>query len=200
MKAAAVLEAAMAAGVHIKIDNGDLVLEANAPPAPGIVDALSSQKAAIIALLETQDGIPNSENCVPLFPERVLTRSVENRSLSKPRDVHPCESAIAAWLNNHPVLSPPDRCAWCFRPERPDHTVVPFGIHSRGHVWLHAECWDPWQQHRRQMATRALDNKNIQCRTSIGEVHAGEVFRPKVVVESPDGAADDNWINGDDKP
>jgi hypothetical protein len=57
VSAAEALKAARAAGVSIRIDGDDLVLEASASPAPAVLDALSSHKAAIVALLRpASDG------------------------------------------------------------------------------------------------------------------------------------------------
>ncbi len=193
MKAARILHAAHAAGVHIEVDKGDLVLEADSAPPDEIVEALFSAKAAIIALLETQVGISNSEKCVPLFPDTGLTQFDKNWPLPEPLVVDPYERAINTWLNNNPVVTQPDRCAWCFKADQPDHAVVPFGIHSRGHVWLHGECWDTWQKHRRQMAVRALQD-NVRCPAPS---HSGEVLRPETVVENSVGEAEDQ---GGEKP
>jgi hypothetical protein len=197
MRAARILDAALAAGVHIEVDHGDLVLEADSPPPDEIVAAVFSVKAAIIALLETQNGIPNSEKCVPLFPERGLTRSMENRPLPEILDVDPYERAITAWLNNNPVVSQPDRCAWCFRLEQPDHAIFPFGVYARGHVWLHGECWEPWQQHRRQMAARALENENTHGQSL---VCTGKGLAPIRPAKKQEWAKNHSEVEGRDKP
>lgn len=194
MKAVRILDAAYAAGVHIEVDKGDLVLEADSAPPDEIVDALFSAKAAIIALLATQNGDSKTGNCVSLFPEQGSTQFGKNRHLPDTLDDDAYQRAINTWLNNHPVVSQPDRCARCFRRERPDHAVIPFGIYTRGHVWLHGECWDPWQQHRRQMATRALENENIHCHTAFAPTE--ELRGPKAVIDDEE---DDNWTKGDDK-
>jgi hypothetical protein len=158
MKADRALRAAYAAGVHIEVDDGDLVLEADTAPPDEIVAALFSQKAAIIALLETQRGNPNID--VLLFPEKAGFTEKRRSPHQETKDIDAYERAIITWLNENPIVNQPDRCAWCFRPELPDHAVVPFGIRTSGHVWLHGECWEPWQQHRRLMAARALENKD----------------------------------------
>ena len=168
MKADRILMAAHAAGVHIEVDKGDFILEADSPPPDDIVEAVFSAKAAIIALLGGHNGPPSDENCVSLFPDR-------NRSFPETFNVDPHEYALTTWMNNHPVVSPPDRCAWCFRPEQPDHAVVPFGVHTPGNVWLHGECWYSWQQHRRQMAIAALKADSELCQGSQGQT--GEIRR-----------------------
>ena len=46
MSPAEVLKAAHAAGIELRLDGGDLVLEASAPPPDGVLDALSRHKPA----------------------------------------------------------------------------------------------------------------------------------------------------------
>ena len=51
MRAIEALKEARAAGIDITIDNEDLVLQAPAPPPISVLDALSRNKAEIVALL-----------------------------------------------------------------------------------------------------------------------------------------------------
>ena len=51
MKAAEALRTARAAGVEIALDGDDLVLEASSPPLEPVLEALSRNKAGIVALL-----------------------------------------------------------------------------------------------------------------------------------------------------
>lgn len=188
MKAARILKAAQAAGVHIEVDNGDLVLEADSPPPDEIVEAVFSAKAAIIALLGGQNGPRGDENRVATFPGMGLTQI-------QPRfdALDPYETAINIWLNNNPALSPPDRCAWCFRTEDRDHAVVPFGSHGSGHIWLHGECWGPWQRHRRQLAAVALTAENQLCVGISGKT--GEARLARGDIPPIEGPAVDNVPN-----
>ena len=45
MSAAEALMAARAAGIHLEVDGGDLLLEASAPPPSAILEILSQHKA-----------------------------------------------------------------------------------------------------------------------------------------------------------
>jgi len=65
-------------------------------------------------------------------------------------------AAIVEWLNAHPVSSDPETCCWCGRAEREDDVLLPFGVESTGHAWLHSACWRPWSEHRRAEAVAAL--------------------------------------------
>ena len=51
MTAAEALRTARAAGVEIALDGDDLVLEASSPPPEPVLEALSRNKAGIVALL-----------------------------------------------------------------------------------------------------------------------------------------------------
>jgi hypothetical protein len=126
MNAAAALQAARAAGVTIMVDREDLVLVAAAEPPSHVLEALSREKAAIIAFLRR-------DTAEPAFDERV-----------------------AVWLNDNPAPSPPGQCAGCGRWETSEAVVVPFGTESGPHTWLHAECWPAWHRLRQSQARAAL--------------------------------------------
>ena len=66
------------------------------------------------------------------------------------------ECCIVEWLNHHLERSDPGHCAWCEKPDRDGHAVVPFGTESNGHTWLHPDCWNPWHENRREEARQAL--------------------------------------------
>lgn len=53
MSAAEALASAHAAGVRVRTDGDDLVLEASAPPSPAVLDLVSRHKADIITLLRS---------------------------------------------------------------------------------------------------------------------------------------------------
>jgi hypothetical protein len=40
--------------------------------------------------------------------------------------------------------------------ERDDNVLLPFGIDSSGHAWLHSACWNPWRDQREREAVAAL--------------------------------------------
>lgn len=51
MSAIEALKAARAAGIELKIDGDDLLLEASAPPPGNVIDLVSCHKAELVALL-----------------------------------------------------------------------------------------------------------------------------------------------------
>jgi hypothetical protein len=42
----------------------------------------------------------------------------------------------------------PDVCGHCGGGERPDDSLLPFGVESVGHIWLHRGCWPAWRTAR----------------------------------------------------
>ena len=70
MSAVEALKAARAAGIQLGIDGDDLVLEASAPPPPGVIDLLSRHKAGIVALLRPADDGWSAEDWQVFFDER----------------------------------------------------------------------------------------------------------------------------------
>src|SRR5271155_5195264 len=54
MSAAKTIVVARAAGIQLGIDDGDLVLEATAPPPAAVLDLLSRHKAEILELLRAE--------------------------------------------------------------------------------------------------------------------------------------------------
>ena len=51
---------------------------------------------------------------------------------------------VAEWLNRNPVRSPPGRCLGCGEGDHGHDPLLPFGIESTGHAWLHSRCWSAW--------------------------------------------------------
>lgn len=70
MSAAEALQAARAAGVELRLDGDDLVLEASAPPLAAILDLLSGHKASIVALLRPGRDGWSAEDWQAHFDER----------------------------------------------------------------------------------------------------------------------------------
>ena len=70
MKAAEALRTARAAGVEIALDGDDLVLEASSPPLEPVLEALSRNKAGIVALLCPGGDGWSAEDWQVYFDER----------------------------------------------------------------------------------------------------------------------------------
>ena len=70
MSAVQALKAARAAGVRLRIDSEDLALEADAAPPPSVIDLLTRQKSAVIALLRMEHDSWSGEDWRAFFDER----------------------------------------------------------------------------------------------------------------------------------
>jgi hypothetical protein len=83
--------------------------------------------------------------------------ATRHRRLSRPdAEAHAFNCCVAEWLNRHPIRSSTDPCCWCIGMERDDNVLLPFGIGSSGHAWLHSECWNAWRDWREREAIAAL--------------------------------------------
>jgi hypothetical protein len=57
------------------------------------------------------------------------------------------------------VRSPPGRCLGCGDPENP---LLPFGITTTGHAWLHHRRWSAWYAGSKEQAVAALAAMGIE--------------------------------------
>ena len=67
MNAGEALQMALAAGIQIKIDGDDLVLEAAVPPPQDVLERLSRNKLAILAILRERDENNTTRGPPPAF-------------------------------------------------------------------------------------------------------------------------------------
>jgi hypothetical protein len=160
MSAVRALDAARAAGVEVRVDGRDLVLQADTQPAAEILDDLSRNKAEIIALLRPRARSLVRDDLLALFDERRRTAALVGCTPTKAEAVA-FECCLVAWLDQHPAISAPGRCAWCGGNEASDAVVIPFGVEEAGPTWLHPECWKPWHRSRRDEAEEALRRMGI---------------------------------------
>jgi hypothetical protein len=65
------------------------------------------------------------------------------------------ECCVVEWLNRNAERSPPGRCLGCGGVED-CHPLLPIGVDSAGHAWIHSECWEAWRTARRAEAVVAL--------------------------------------------
>jgi hypothetical protein len=66
------------------------------------------------------------------------------------------ERDIVLWLNANPAPSTSDACAHCGEGDHVNDPLVPHGVASAGHTWLHRACWPAWMAARRKQAKEAL--------------------------------------------
>lgn len=157
MSAPEALRAAQAAGVRVIVDDGDLVLGADAPPPTPILEALKRYKTEIVALLGSGSDGWSADDWRAFFDERAGVSEFDGGLSRVDAEARAFESCVVEWLNRNPEPTDPGRCAWCGEPEGTvGGVVVPFGIETQGHTWLHHRCWPAWHEHRREQAAKEL--------------------------------------------
>lgn len=163
MSAAEALRVAREAGLELRIDGHDLVLQASAPPSDAVLDLLALHKKGVIALLQSADGDRSAEDWHAFHAERVAIAAIDGGQPQARSEAMAYESCVVAWLNRNPAPSNPDRCAWCGKPDLSGTTVLPFGADGTGHTWLHPVCWNAWHSERRAKARKFLENIGIRA-------------------------------------
>ncbi len=156
MSAIEALRLARENGVRLGVAGADLILDADREPAPRVLEAIRRHKAGIVALLTAADGDRTAEDWQAFFHERAGIAEFDGGESRADAEALAFEFCIVEWLNRHPEHSDPGRCAWCGKPDRDGHAVVPFGAEGHGHTWLHPECWNAWHDNRRKKAEDAL--------------------------------------------
>lgn len=48
--------------------------------------------------------------------------------------------AIFAHMRTH--------CAWCYKTKTVDHAVIPLTSDMESRIWVHPQCWKPWDAWR----------------------------------------------------
>jgi len=156
MNAVEALRVAQENGVRLGVVGSDLILDTHTEPPADVVEAICRHKAEIIELLAPPKNRWSARDWLAFFDERAGIAEFDSGQTRAEAAAFAFECCIVEWLNRHPQHSDPDRCAWCEKPDRDGHSIVPFGTESHGHTWLHPECWNDWSQDRRETGQRSL--------------------------------------------
>ena len=183
MSAAEALKAARAAGVELRLSGDDLVLEATAPPLLATLDLVSRHKHGIVALLRPGRDGWSPEDWQVFFDERAGIAELDGE-LPRPEAEAPAfECCIVEWLNRNFVCSPPGRCLGCGAGDSAHDPLLPHGVESTGHAWLHSRCWAAWHAARRAEAVAAYLSGSQTISRKM-EAHDGRLKRK---MEAHDG-------------
>ena len=163
MNAVEALKTAQKAGVHVTVDGGDLVLDADAPPPLSILNALRRHKAEITTLLSSDDETWDAADCRAFFEERAAILQYDGGLDRAEAERQAFETTIIHWMNTHPPESlDPDTCAACGHPiGEIGKDAIPVLTGGGEHVWLHHRCWLGWRRHRHNEAAQALADLGI---------------------------------------
>ncbi len=163
MSAVDALRLAQENGVHLEVEGVDLILVADREPAPRVLEVIRHHKAEIIELLTIPRDRWTAEDWRAFFNKRARIAEFDRGQTRADAEALALESCVVEWLNRYPERSDPGRCAWCQKPDRDGHAIVPFGTESHGHTWLHPECWNDWHENRRRRTQQALAHQGIKA-------------------------------------
>ncbi len=162
MTAADALNAARANGLEIVLDGDDLVLAAASAPSTAVIDALSRNKAQIVALLRPGRDGWSADDWLVFFDERAGIAEFDGGMPRREAEVHAFACCVVEWLNRNPARSSPDRCLGCGQADLAAlDPLLPFGTETTGHAWLHSRCWPAWHARRKAEAVTALATMGI---------------------------------------
>ena len=153
---ASIIMEARATGIQFSVDGDDLLLGAAAPPPPAVLELLSRHKAAIVVWLRQGPDGWSPDDWRSYFDERAGLAEFDgglSRDQAKARAFSCC---VPEWLNRNTVRSAPGHCLDCGAAEQLFDPLLPFGIESSGHAWLHSRCWRAWHDGRKAEAFSAL--------------------------------------------
>jgi hypothetical protein len=156
MTAAQALQAAHAAGIQVRIDGDDLLLEAAVPPPAEVIDLLSRNKTVILAMLRPDADGWSAQDWQTFFDERAGIAEFDGGLPRSDAEVQAFACCIVEWLNRNPARSPPGRCLACGDHEHGHDPLLPYGVEPTGYAWLHSRCWEAWYTARKREAVAAL--------------------------------------------
>jgi hypothetical protein len=162
MSATEALEMAQAAGVMVMVDGNGLLLRAPARPPIAVLDALSRNKAEIVALLQPAEDGWAAEDWQVFFEERAGIVEFDGGLPRAAAEAQASACCVVEWLNRNPERSAAGQCLGCGGRDQPHDPLLPYGVEPTGHAWLHSRCWPPWYEARKAKATATLVAMGIQ--------------------------------------
>jgi hypothetical protein len=167
MSAAEALRAARSVGIRLKSDGDDLVLEASVSPPAAVIDLLSRHKAEIVSLLQPAEDGWSAEDWQILFDELAGIAEFDGGLPRAEAEARALDWCVVEWLNHNPERSAPGRCLDCGGRDYAHDPLLPYGVESTGHAWLHSRCWPAWYEARKAKAVAALKAMGIEAPVSL---------------------------------
>jgi hypothetical protein len=157
MSAASIIGRVRASGGDITLAGDNIKLMVPVSLYEEAVAEVRAQRGAVRCALKNETEAPwDAEDYHALYEERAGIGEYDGCLSRAEAEAQAFECCIIEWLNRHPDLSAPGRCAWCGRRGSEEPGLAPFGTEDHGHTWLHDECWQRWHQDRRRRAAVAL--------------------------------------------
>jgi hypothetical protein len=174
MSAVLALKSARAVGIRVRIDGGDLELEAPAQPPQEVLDFLLLHKADILRLLRPANDGWSPQDWRVFFDERAAMAEFDGELPRAEAEARAFNCCVAEWINRNPTPSTPGRCLACGGGERSCDPLLPFGTELTGRAWVHRACWSEWSRGREIEAIAALASMGIRA---CGMGHGGQQQR-----------------------
>ncbi len=178
MSAAEALKMARAAGIELRLDGADLVLEASAPPPDVVLELLRRHKPGVMDLLRPGRDGWSAADWQAFFDERVVMAEFDGGLPRLVAEMRAFACCVWEWRFSNPADSPADRCAECGGPHRshdPLHAVIICG-ETQG--WLHRGCSTAWHAARRAEAAAALASMGIAAPAKAEAIAALAIDQP----------------------
>ncbi len=97
MSATEALKGALAAGILVSTDAGDLVLEAEVSPPASLVDALKLHKQAIMAMFSPCPDGWSGEDCLVFFEERAAILEFDGGFSRREAEIGALQECFEKW-------------------------------------------------------------------------------------------------------
>jgi hypothetical protein len=157
MNAIEALNMAFAAGVHLEIDNANILVLADAPPPSELMDALTRNKADIVGLLKPVEVVFHDKDWRTYFNDRVKHAQQQNCYNMVLAEFCAFEDCVEYWLVLNlpkPVSFP--TCIHCEQPAIPKDNNLVHVVAGIAVGVVHSNCAANWIKARRWQGRRAL--------------------------------------------
>jgi hypothetical protein len=156
MSAAETLWEARTAGIELRVEGGDLALQAPAPPPADLLERLTRHKPDIVALLRPGRDGWSAEDWQAYFEERAGIAEFDGGLTHLEAEALAFDCCVVERMHRTFEGSPPGRCRACGGGDHVHDVLVLYGTEPTGHVWLHSRCWHAWHAARKAEAAAAL--------------------------------------------
>ncbi len=110
MSAAEALAAARTAGLDLRVDGQDRVLNAPARPPLAVLDLLARHKASVNAILRAGEENSPTDEWRDFYDERAAIAEFDGGLFQLDAEALAQACCVAEWLNRNPVCSSPREC------------------------------------------------------------------------------------------
>jgi len=155
MRAVDIVRLARVAGIRIRVEDDQLVLEAAAPPASDLVALLAKNKPAVMTYLKHKVSGWSAEEWWAYFIKVAEVAELDGGLAPREARARAYACCAAEWLVRNPAASETDKCVTCGRNDEVG-PLLPFGDVNTGIAWSHSSCWPAWYSSRKTDAASAL--------------------------------------------